>query len=70
MKKEYDFNKGKRGAIVLTPPNKTRITIRLDTNIIEWFRGQVELKGGGNYQTMINAALIEHMINHNKETSL
>jgi uncharacterized protein (DUF4415 family) len=46
-----------RGAIVKS--NKERITIRLDPDIIEWFRGRV--RGGGNYQTLINEALREHM---------
>lgn len=61
MKAEYDFRKGRRGAIDPTPPNKTRITIRLDNDIIEWFRQAVNNKGGGNYQTMINDALREHI---------
>ena len=59
MKKEYDFSKGRRGAIDPTPIGKKRITIRLDNEIVDWFRGQVEVKGGGNYQTMINNALRE-----------
>jgi hypothetical protein len=57
MKEEYDFSKGKRGAIEPTPLGKTRITIRLDNEIIDWFRDKVEARGGGNYQTMINNAL-------------
>ena len=57
MKKRYDFSKGKRGAVVKT--TKERITIRLDPQVIEWFRGQV--KGGGNYQSLINEALCEHI---------
>jgi hypothetical protein len=61
MKKQYDFSKGKRGALEPLPPGKTRITIRLDNDIIEWFRHQVETKGGGNYQTMINDALRDHI---------
>jgi uncharacterized protein (DUF4415 family) len=61
MKKEYDFSKGKRGAIEPTPPGKTRITIRLDNDVLEWFRDQVEAAGGGNYQTLINQALREYM---------
>jgi len=48
----------------IIPPGKTRITIRLDKDVIEWFRQQVELRGGGNYQTMINQALREHIHNH------
>lgn len=61
MKEEYDFSEGKRGAIDPTPPGKTRITIRLDNDVIEWFRSQVETAGGGNYQTLINQALREHI---------
>jgi uncharacterized protein (DUF4415 family) len=61
VKKEYDFSKGKRGPVIPTPPGKTRITIRLDDDILEWFREQVHKAGGGNYQTMINQALREHV---------
>ena len=57
MKSEYDFSTAKRGAIVRTPPGKTRVTIRLDQDILDWFRAQVDEAGGGNYQTLINAAL-------------
>jgi uncharacterized protein (DUF4415 family) len=60
MKKEYDFSRGKRGAVIKTPPGKTRITIRLDDDIIQWFRDQVHEAGGGNYQTLINSALREY----------
>lgn len=61
MKTEYDFSKGKRGAIDPTPPGKTRITIRLDNDVIEWFRQVVTEEGGGNYQTMMNDALREYI---------
>lgn len=61
MRKEYDFSKGKRGAVLKAPPGKTRITIRLDDDILEWFRAQVHASGGGSYQTLINHALREHM---------
>ena len=61
MKKNYDFRKAKRGAAVATPPGKTRITIRIDDDVLEWFRKQVHEAGGGNYQTMMNRALREHM---------
>ena len=59
MKTEYNFRKGKRGAVVRAPKGKTRITIRLDDDVLEWFRNQVEESGGGNYQTLINNALQE-----------
>jgi uncharacterized protein (DUF4415 family) len=61
MKDEYDFSRGRRGAVVPVPPGKTRITIRLDTDLLEWFRRQVHDAGGGNYQTLINDALREHV---------
>lgn len=61
MKKFYDFSKGKRGAVVPLPPGKTRITIRLDNEIIVWFRDKVESRGGGSYQTMINNVLRDYI---------
>jgi len=56
-----DFSKGKRGAVVTPDPNKVRITIRLDADIIEHFKNIVLDAGGGNYQTLINNALREHI---------
>ncbi len=61
MKKEYDFSKGRRGVILKAPPEKTRVTIRLDDDILDWFRQQVDDAGGGNYQTLINEALRSFM---------
>jgi uncharacterized protein (DUF4415 family) len=61
MKKQYDFSKGKRGPVVPLPRGKTRITIRLDDDVLEWFRDQVDRAGGGNYQTLINEALRQHV---------
>jgi uncharacterized protein (DUF4415 family) len=61
MRKEYDFSKAKRGAAAPIPKGKSRITIRLDDDILEWFKNHVEKAGGGNYQSLINAALREHM---------
>ena len=57
MKSEYNFTQGKRGAIDPLPKSKIRITIRIDEDILDWFREQVEKAGGGNYQTLMNAAL-------------
>jgi uncharacterized protein (DUF4415 family) len=57
MKKEYDFSQGRRGAVLRVPPEKTRVTIRLDKDVLDWFRQQVDDAGGGNYQTLINEAL-------------
>jgi uncharacterized protein (DUF4415 family) len=61
MKREYDFSKGKRGAVIPSEPGKTRITIRLDNAILDHFRKQVHQMGGGNYQTLINDALREYI---------
>lgn len=63
METEYNFSQGKRGAIEPTSSGKTRITIRLDNDILEWFREQAHLCGGGNYQTSINEALRQHIQN-------
>lgn len=55
MRKEYDFSKGKRGAVIAAA-GKTRITIMLDDDVIQHFRDLAEAQGTG-YQTMINTAL-------------
>ena len=57
MKANYDFSKARRGAVVPVSQNKTRITIRLDRDIVEWFKHKAEMQGGGNYQSMLNDAL-------------
>ena len=57
MKREYDFLKAKRGPVIPVPKGKTRITIRLDEDVIAWFRNQVDQAAGGNYQSLINDAL-------------
>jgi uncharacterized protein (DUF4415 family) len=66
MNKEYDFGKGKRGPVIKISKGKTRITIRLDDDILDWFRNQVHAAGGGNYQTLINRALRDY-VNSKKE---
>jgi Arc/MetJ-type ribon-helix-helix transcriptional regulator len=57
MRDEYDFSDGQRGPIINT--RKERLTIRLDPEVIQWFREQV--KDGGNYQTLMNDALLGHI---------
>jgi len=57
MKAKYDFRKAKRGAVIPPGGNKVRITIRLDRDIVDWFRSMSEKQGGGSYQTMLNNAL-------------
>lgn len=61
MKREYDLSKGKRGPVIPLPPEKVRITIRLDRNIVDHFRDHVRKAHRGNYQTLINEALREHI---------
>ncbi len=61
MRKEYDFSKARRGPIRPLPPGKTRITIRLDDEVLEWFRAEVHAAGGGSYQASINRALQQHI---------
>ncbi len=55
MKEEYDFSRGKRGA-VLTSPGKTRITLYIDNTVLERVKAESERTGNG-YQTLINEAL-------------
>lgn len=66
MKDEIDFSDGKRGAIDPLPAGKTRVTIRLDDDVLDWFREQVRSAGGGNYQTMINAVLRDYVGRQNE----
>jgi uncharacterized protein (DUF4415 family) len=63
MREEYDLSNAERGAVIAPAPGKTRITIRIDTDLLNWFREQVHNAGGGSYQTMINDALREHVQN-------
>jgi uncharacterized protein (DUF4415 family) len=60
IKEEYNFEDAKQGPDVRPAPGKTRITIRVDTDILNWFRDQIHKRGGGNYQTLINDALREY----------
>ncbi len=61
MKREYDFSKAKHGAVIPVPKGKVRLTIRLDEDVVAWFQTQVEDAGGGNYQSLINDALRQHI---------
>lgn len=61
MKASYNFSNARRGAVLPPTGSKVRITIRLDRSILDWFKAQVEKQGGGNYQTMLNNALLAHI---------
>ena len=64
--RDIDFSRAKRGAVVKPEPGKTKISIRLDNTVIEFFRAAVDRAGGGSYQTLINDALLEHV--HRRST--
>jgi uncharacterized protein (DUF4415 family) len=64
--RDIDFAHAKRGAIVKPEPGKTKISIRLDNTVLRYFRSLVDKAGGGNYQTLINNALLEHV--HRRST--
>ena len=70
LKKEYDFSRGRRGAVLPPPTGKTRITIRIDNEVLEWFRDRVHAAGGGSYQTLMNEALREYIQHQGLETAL
>ena len=61
MNSEYNFSQGKRGAVDPIPSGKSRITIPIDDDVLAWFRAQVHERGGGNYQTLINDVLRQHI---------
>ena len=67
MRKNYDFSKAQRGAVIPST-GKTRITIMLDDDVIEYFRAKAEAEGGG-YQTMVNAALRKCLDQSKRKTS-
>jgi len=59
--RDIDFSRAKRGPVVTSELGKTKISIRLDKTVLEYFRELVDKAGGGNYQTLINDALLEHV---------
>lgn len=70
MKDHYDFTGGRRGAIDPTLAGKTRITIRIDDDVLEWFREVVDEAGGGSYQALMNGALREYMMRQREPLEL
>jgi uncharacterized protein (DUF4415 family) len=59
--RDIDFSRAKRGPVVKLEPGKTKISIRLDNTVLEYFRAEVERASGGNYQSLINEALLTHI---------
>lgn len=68
FERERDFSRATRGPVVPIQRGKTRITIRLDDDVLAWFRDRVHRTGGGNYQTLMNAALRDHVEKARGET--
>ncbi len=66
-REKYDFRDAKLGPVIPLKRGKTRITIRIDTDILDWFRDKVHEAGGGNYQTLINEALRAYAHHQDKE---
>lgn len=64
--RDIDFSRAKRGAVVKAEPGKTKISIRLDNAVLSYFRDLVDKADGGNYQTLINDVLLEHV--HRRST--
>ena len=64
--RDIDFSGARRGPAIRPEPGKTKISIRLDNTVLDYFRGVVDQAGGGNYQTLINEALLEHV--HRRST--
>ena len=56
--RDIDFDRARRGAVIKREPGKTKISIRLDNRVLNYFRSIVEDAGEGNYQTLINDALV------------
>ena len=64
--RDINFLGARRGPVVRPVPGKTKISIRLDNTALDYFRALVEKAGGGNYQTLINEALLEYV--HRRST--
>ena len=59
MRAEYDFSKGKRGAVI-PQKGKTRISIFIDNAVLDQFR-MLAQKAGTGYQTMMNEVLRKYL---------
>ena len=59
--REIDFARARRGAVIKAEPGKTKISIRLDNRVLDHFRSLVEVARKGNYQTLINEALVAYI---------
>ncbi len=61
MKDEYDFSKGRRGPVLPPLPGTTKITLSVETPTLDWFRAQMHVRGGGDYQELMNTVLAQYV---------
>lgn len=67
MQTEYNFSQARPGALVSPGPNKESIMIRIDADILSWFRDYVNSRGGGSYQALMNQAWREYIEGREKD---
>lgn len=61
MSEPSERGEERQGPVIEAPPGKTRITIRIDDDVLKWFRAQADAAGGANYQTLMNQALRDYL---------
>lgn len=59
--RDIDVSRARRGPVIRPEPGRSKISIRLDDRVIDHFRSLVETAGGGNYQILINDALVSYV---------
>lgn len=52
------------------PARKTRITIRIDEDVLTWFRRRAAVGGHGGYQSLVNLALRDYIEREPLEATL
>jgi uncharacterized protein (DUF4415 family) len=62
MPEVLDWSQARRGA--LYRPVKRLMTIRIDADVIEWFKSHGAPDGKAGYQTRMNQALREYIAQH------
>jgi hypothetical protein len=67
MKRELDFSKARRGALVPEDPNKTRATIWLDKKLVDYLQSIVDRAGGGSYEDFVNELLCQRVLSSGRE---
>lgn len=67
MKREFDFSKARRGPLVPRDPKKTRVTIWLDTRLVDYLQSVVDRAGGGSWEDFINELLCQRILSDGRE---